>query len=39
MQSTEPKLVELPKITDLRGNLSFIQSPQSVPFDIARCYW
>lgn len=39
MQSTEPKLIELPKITDLRGNLSFIQSPQLVPFEIARCYW
>ncbi len=39
MQSTDPQLIELPKITDLRGNLSFIEPPKSVPFDIARCYW
>lgn len=39
MQSAEPQIIQLPKITDLRGNLTFLQSPDSVPFDIARCYW
>lgn len=34
-----PRIIELPKIFDPRGNLSFIQNGSQVPFDIARCYW
>ncbi len=33
------KLVELPKIADPRGNLTFIESRRSVAFDIARVYY
>lgn len=32
-------LIDLPKITDPRGNLSFVQQGQSLPFEIKRCYW
>lgn len=31
--------IELPKIPDLRGNLSFIETARHVPFRIARTYW
>ena len=33
------KLVELPKIIDKRGNLSFLESNNHVPFKIERTYW
>ena len=33
------KLVELPKILDERGNLSFFENENQVPFSIARAYW
>ena len=35
------KLVKqnLPKITDPRGNLTFLQSPLQVPFEIKRVFW
>ncbi len=33
------QLITLPKITDLRGNLSFIEENEHVPFDIKRTYW
>ena len=32
-------LVELPKIPDHRGNLTFIEGSRHVPFDIARVYY
>jgi len=32
-------LVELPKIEDDRGNLSFIEQHTHVPFEIKRTYW
>lgn len=35
----EPEIIEIPKIPDPRGNLSFLQNGAQVPFDIARCYW
>ncbi len=34
-----PALIDLPKIADPRGNLTFAQTPDHVPFDIARAYW
>lgn len=34
-----PKLIELPKILDSRGNLSFFENGTQVPFDIRRTYW
>ncbi len=32
-------IIELPKVTDPRGNLSFIQNSDQIPFDIKRAYW
>lgn len=34
-----PKLINLPKIIDPRGNLSFFENPNQLPFEIARTYW
>ena len=36
---TKPKLVELPKYLDERGNLSFVQQFSQIPFEIKRVYW
>jgi len=33
------KIIELPKISDARGNLSFIEGGQHIPFDIKRAYY
>lgn len=33
------KIVELPKILDSRGNLSFIEEHHHVPFKIQRAFW
>lgn len=33
------KIIQLPKILDKRGNLSFFESPNQIPFEIARTYW
>jgi hypothetical protein len=33
------KIVELPKITDPRGNLTFIEGNEHIPFDIRRVYY
>ena len=34
-----PRLIELPKINDPRGNLTFIESGKHVPFVVQRNYW
>ena len=39
MALSDCKLIELPKISDPRGNLSFIESGQHIPFDIKRVYY
>ena len=33
------ELIELPKIEDIRGNLSFLEGNNHIPFKIKRCYW
>ncbi len=33
------KIIELPKIADVRGNLSFIEGGIHIPFDIKRAYY
>lgn len=33
------KIIELPKILDPRGNLSFLETSNHVPFKIMRTYW
>ena len=35
----EPRIVELPKISDPRGNLSVIEELKDIPFKIERTYW
>lgn len=32
-------ITELPKISDPRGNITFLQGPDVVPFDISRVYY
>lgn len=33
------QIIELPKILDARGNLSFAENHQQIPFEIKRTYW
>ena len=33
------KIIQLPKILDPRGNLSFFENSNQIPFDIKRSYW
>ncbi len=33
------KLIDLPKIADPRGNLTFLESSRHIPFDIKRVYY
>lgn len=33
------KIISLPKVEDLRGNLTFIQERDHIPFEIERIYW
>ena len=35
----EASLINLPKIFDARGNLSFVEAQNHIPFDIKRVYW
>lgn len=35
----QPELIDLPKILDDRGNLSFFQNSDQIPFDVNRVYW
>jgi len=39
MALSDCKLIDLPKISDPRGNLSFIESEQHIPFEIKRVYY
>lgn len=36
---SKPTLISLPKIADSRGNLSFLQNGDQIPFDIKRVFW
>lgn len=33
------RIIELPKITDPRGNLTVAEERKNIPFEIARVYW
>ena len=35
----QPRIIELPKFLDARGNLSFVQNNTHIPFEIKRTYW
>ena len=42
MQKTEklePKIISIPKVSDTRGNLSFVEQNKHIPFEIKRVYW
>lgn len=35
----EPQIIQLPKILDDRGNLSFLENQAQIPFDVKRVHW
>lgn len=39
MDSKTPLIIELPKFADPRGNLSFVEQLNHIPFEIKRTYW
>jgi dTDP-4-dehydrorhamnose 3,5-epimerase-like enzyme len=39
MSLEDCKIIDLPKISDPRGNLTFIEGGQHIPFDIRRVYY
>lgn len=39
MALADCRIIELPKISDVRGNLSFIESKRHIPFEIKRVYY
>ena len=39
MSLEKVRIIDLPKITDPRGNLSFFESGVHIPFEIKRTYW
>lgn len=34
-----PQIIRLPKFLDARGNLSFVEQKNHIPFEIRRTYW
>lgn len=34
-----PQIIQLPKFLDVRGNLSFVEQFNHIPFEIKRTYW
>ncbi len=36
---TKPQIIQLPKFLDSRGNLSFVEQLNHIPFEIKRTYW
>lgn len=39
MDISDVKIIELPKFLDVRGNLSFAEQNNHIPFEIKRTYW
>ena len=39
MTINDVKLIEVPKFADTRGNLSFVEQNNHIPFEIKRTYW
>lgn len=39
MSFKECRIIELPKVTDPRGNLTFIEAQRIIPFEIKRVYY
>jgi len=39
LEKSKCRIIDLPRITDKRGNLTFIEQQNHVPFDIKRVYY
>ena len=39
MALSDCRIIELPKIADPRGNLTFVENDNHIPFDISRVYY
>ncbi|HMI00849.1 MAG TPA: FdtA/QdtA family cupin domain-containing protein [Pedobacter sp.] len=39
MKIDQASIIQLPKMLDQRGNLSFFEGNKHIPFDIRRTYW
>lgn len=39
VENIEPRIIQLPKFLDTRGNLSFVEQANHIPFEIKRTYW
>ncbi len=39
MSLEQVKIIQLPKVPDERGNLSFFENEKQIPFSVARTYW
>ncbi|RHD63692.1 sugar 3,4-ketoisomerase [Bacteroides uniformis] len=39
MRLSDVKIIQLPKFVDERGNLSFVEEKNHIPFKIERTYW
>lgn len=39
MALSDCRIIDLPKITDVRGNLTFIEGNRHIPFEIQRVYY
>ena len=39
MKVSEAKIIDIPKIVDIRGILSVVEELKDIPFEIARVYW
>jgi glyoxylate utilization-related uncharacterized protein len=35
----KPNIIDFPRIQDPRGNLTFLQHPSQIPFEIKRVFW
>jgi hypothetical protein len=39
MALSDCRIIELPKVADPRGNLTFVENSKHIPFDISRVYY
>lgn len=39
MLMKQPRIINLPKFNDPRGNLSFLENENQIPFKVERSYW
>lgn len=39
IKNNTPEIIQLPKIEDFRGNLTYLQNGEHIPFEIQRTFW